>query len=172
MFFRFLGCLLSLFCVPHSIKAEPLAVAADAPKLDVVLHDGSKLNLGSAYEAGTVLVYFYPKADTPGCTAQACSLRDAFATLGEKGVRVFGASGDKPEKQAAFREKYNLPFDLIADDQGKLMNAFGVPNIANISARQAFLIRDGKIIWRDTKASTEKQAQDVLAALSSLSAAN
>jgi len=171
MFFRFLGFFLSLFCVPHALKADPLALAADAPRLDVVLHDGSTVNLGSAYDAGTVLVYFYPKADTPGCTAQACSLRDAFATLGDQGVRVFGASGDKPEKQAAFREKYKLPFDLIADDKGKLMSAFGVPNFANISARQAFLVRDGKIVWRDTKASTEKQAQDVIAALATLPAA-
>jgi peroxiredoxin Q/BCP len=116
-----------------------------------------------------VVVYFYPKADTPGCTKQACSLRDAFATLTEKGVTVYGVSHDGVAAQKDFHKKYKLPFDLLADEKKELSKAFGVPsNQLGMASRQAFLIKDGKIVWRDLKASTDKQADDVLAALAGL----
>ena len=63
----------------------------------------------------SVVLYFYPKADTPGCTAQACSLRDGFAELQARGVRVVGVSADQPGPQRRFKEKHQLPFILIAD---------------------------------------------------------
>jgi len=155
-------CLLPMF----HLFSEPLKVGAEAPSATVTIHSGESLDLAGVYGEGIVLVYFYPKADTPGCTAQACSLRDAYTEISDQNVRVLGVSGDKPEKLQAFREKFNLPFDLVSDSGGELMKAFGVPHALGIAARQAFLVSDGKIIWRDTSASTSKQAEDVLAALS------
>ncbi len=111
---------------------------------------------------GYTLVYFYPKADTGGCTAQACSLRDAYEELKSAGVRVFGVSTDTTESQLKFQEKYNLPFELLADPDGKVVDAFGVPRLKGYAARQAYLFKDGKLVWRDLKASTAKQAEDVL----------
>jgi peroxiredoxin Q/BCP len=108
------------------------------------------------------LVYFYPKADTPGCTKQACSLRDSFAVLTEKKVQVFGASLDDAAAQKAFQQKYKLPFTLLADKGGKVADAFGVPHSMGFAKRQAFLFKDGKLVWRDLSASTDQQAADVL----------
>jgi len=111
-------------------------------------------------------VYFYPKADTPGCTAEACSLRDAFADLTKKGVTVIGVSADTPAEQKAFQEKYHLPFTLVADHEKKVIEAFGVPTTMGFASRQSFLIKDGKIVWRDLHASTKQQAADIMKAVS------
>ena len=73
-----------------------------------------------------VMLYFYPKDDTPGCTAQACNLRDEYSALQRKGVKVIGVSADTEEKHQKFIEKYQLPFPLIADTEKKLIQEFGV----------------------------------------------
>jgi peroxiredoxin Q/BCP len=146
-------------------RAEALAVGADAPRPEAADHAGQPFDWNAFYSGGFSLVYFYPKADTPGCTKQACSLRDAFAQLAEKGVNVVGVSGDRAESQSAFRDKYKLPFPLLADPAGKVADAFGVPRVGPITARQAFLVKGGKIVWRDLKAATDRQAADVLAAI-------
>jgi len=142
--------------------AEPLAEGAALPVVSQKNHDGKAVNLAESGAKGYLLVFFYPKADTPGCTKQACSLRDAFAQLTEKGVRVFGVSMDSVAAQKAFREKYELPYDLLADEDGTVVKAFGVPTTLKMARRQAFLFKDGKLVWRDLSASTDKQAADVL----------
>ena len=85
-----------------------------------------------------------------------------YQELTDKGVTVVGVSTDTPESQKAFKAKYHLPFILIPDTEKKVLDAFGVSTIAGLSTRQAFLIKDGKIVWHDASASTDKQAQDVL----------
>jgi thioredoxin-dependent peroxiredoxin len=139
-----------------------LAVGDAIPTVQQVNQDGDFINLAEAAAAGYLLVYFYPKADTPGCTQQACSLRDAFAELSDLGIRTFGVSMDRPAAQKAFKAKYRLPFDLLADSDGTLVRAFGVPNLLGLSKRQAFLFKAGKLVWADASAATAKQAQDVL----------
>jgi thioredoxin-dependent peroxiredoxin len=130
--------------------------------------DGKSVDLGQVAKSGYTLVYFYPKAMSPGCTAQACSLRDSYKELQQKGVKVFGVSLDSVEAQKEFEQKDHLPFELLSDTDRKVTSAFGVPLMKNAFAtRQAYLFKDGKLIWLDTKASTDKQAQDVLAALGS-----
>lgn len=144
-------------------SAEPLAVGAAAPALSAVTETGATLALADVYAKHPyTLVYFYPKADTPGCTAQGCSLRDAFEDLTARGVAVIGVSTDKPAAQKAFKEKYNLPFTLIADHDKKVVEAFGVPTTMGFAKRQAFLVKGGKIVWADYAASTRQQADDVL----------
>jgi peroxiredoxin Q/BCP len=147
--------------------AAPLAIGAALPSVEAENQEGKPVNLADAGSKGYTLVYFYPKADTPGCTKQACSLRDSYTVLTEKGVRIFGVSLDKVAAQKAFQEKYKLPFDLIADSEGKVVSAFGVPKTLGFAKRQAYLFKDGKLVWSDTSASTEKQAEDVLAFLAS-----
>ncbi|MBP6506237.1 MAG: peroxiredoxin [Opitutaceae bacterium] len=144
-------------------SAEPLAVGATAPQVTGITETGASLALADVYaQQPYTLVYFFPKADTPGCTAQGCSLRDAYETLLKDGVAVIGVSTDKPEAQKAFKEKYSLPFTLIADDSKTVVKAFGVPTTMGFAKRQAFLIKGGKIIWADYSASTKQQADDVL----------
>lgn len=142
--------------------AEPLAVGSPIPAVEQKNQDDQVVKLAEAGATGYTLVYFYPKSDTPGCTKQACSLRDSYAALTDKSVKIFGVSADKVAAQKAFKEKYKLPFDLLADEDGKVIDSFGVPKTLGFAKRQAFLFKDGKLIWSDLSASTEKQAEDVL----------
>lgn len=164
---RLVAALLGLFG-SASLRADPLEVGAKAPVVSSVNQDGKPVALADLYAKGLVLVYFYPKADTPGCTKQACSLRDAYETLIQRGVTVVGVSNDSVAAQKAFVEKYKLPFILLADDDKKVINAFGVPATMGFASRQAYLVKDGVLVWRDLKASTEQQATDVLAALDAM----
>ena len=147
----------------------PLAVGAAAPDITAKDHDGKAVSFKDTYAKGVTLVYFYPKADTKGCTAQGCSLRDNWKELTAKGVQVLGVSGDKPEAQKAFRDKFTFPFPLIADDDGKVAAAFGVPTTGGFAKRQSFLIKNGKVAWNMLdKTSTATHADDVLKAAESL----
>jgi len=161
--------LIAIFLAMFSfLKADPLAIGADAPTLSATTETGATLAFGDVYKKGFTLVYFFPKADTPGCTAQGCSLRDAYEELGKHGVTVIGVSTDSVEAQKAFKDKYHFPFTLIADADKKVMHAFGQEGIM-FASRQAYLIdKAGKLVWRDLKGSTKKQAEDVLAALKQL----
>jgi len=140
-------------------------VAPDVPSRD---QDGQPVRLADFYGDGFTLVYFYPKADTPGCTAQACSLRDDLAELQKRGVRVIGVSSDNPAAQRRFAQKYGLPFTLLADEDHAVANAFGVRMLLGMTHRQAFLIKDRRVVWRDLHASTREQARDVLGVLEKL----
>jgi peroxiredoxin Q/BCP len=142
----------------------------DAPAVSSVDQDGKPINFADIYKKGITVVYFYPKADTPGCTKQGCSLRDAYADLTAQGVTVLGVSVDKPEANKKFKDKFNLPFTLVSDPEGKVLEAFKVDKIPviGLATRQAFVIKDGKVIWHDAKASTDKQADDIKAVLAEL----
>lgn len=143
----------------------PIEVGANAPRITVTTDSGAFLDLGAVYDAGVVLVYFYPKADTPGCTKQACNLRDSYVMLRESGISILGVSMDEVSAQKAFKEKYGLPFVLLADTTGSLVDAFGVSHRGKFAKRQAFLIADGVVVWRDLQANPTSQAEDALAAL-------
>lgn len=149
-------------------KAAELEVGAAAPDLTALDQNGRAVRFADVYAKGYTLVYFYPRADTPGCTKQACSLRDAYARLTTEGIQVIGVSTDGVAEQKKFEEKYKLPFTLIADTDKKVLEAFGVPHKLGFASRQAFLVKEGKIVWRDLSASTEQQAADVLAAIAEL----
>ena len=147
-------------------SADPLKVGDPAPAVTGVTETGEKLDLASVYKKQTyTLVYFYPKADTSGCTAQGCSLRDGYEALTKKGVAVIGVSHDDVATQKAFKDKYHLPFDLLADEDATVLTAFGVPKTLGFAKRQAFLFKDGKLVWRDLSAATDQQAADVLKVL-------
>lgn len=124
-----------------------------------------------------VLLYFYPKDDTPGCTTEACALRDNFPKFKKLGVSVFGVSVDKVKSHAKFADKYDLPFTLLADEDKTLVKAYGVWGKKKFMGREymgtkrwSFLIDPkGKIakIYQDVKPATH--AEEVLADLKSLS---
>jgi peroxiredoxin Q/BCP len=146
-----------------------------APEVSGVNQDGVTVNFASVYQKGPTVVFFYPKANTPGCTKQACSLRDAFADLTNEGVQVLGVSFDKPEAQKKFKADFTLPYDLIADPEGKVIAAFKVEKMAkgllNLASRQCFLVKDGQVVWQDKKASTAEQAADIKRVLGELKSA-
>ena len=160
--------LLGLAMFPFLALADPLTVGSPAPIVSAKTETGATLDLASVYKANRyTLVYFYPRADTPGCTKQGCSLRDAYADLSAKGVAIIGVSSDSVEAQRAFKEKYNLPFTLLADEDLTVIKAFGARSVMRtMASRQAYLIQDGKIVYADHKGATTKQAEDILAFLS------
>ena len=150
-----------------STHAE-LETGAALPDLTVTTHDGREIKLAAEASKGFALFFFYPKANTPGCTKQACSLRDASADLSAKGVKVFGVSFDSVDAQKDFAAKQQLPYPLLADPDGKIVAAFGVPATAKFAKRQAYLFKDGILVWRDLSASTDRQAADVHEAIGKL----
>ena len=158
--------MISLF----GLRSHALEVGAPAPNVTAPDQDGKPVRFGEVYAKGVTLVYFYPKAGTPGCTAQACSLRDAFASLHGENLQILGVSRDTPEAQKKFQEANRIPFPLIADEDGSVAKAFGVPGFMGlpVSSRQSFIIKDGKVVWESLKAETSRHAAEVQAALNSL----
>ena len=159
----------TLFGIASAGEGEK--VSYDAPAVSGINQDGATVNFADVYKKGPTVVFFYPKADTPGCTKQACSLRDAFADLTKDGVQVLGVSFDKPEAQKKFKDKFTLPYDLIADPEGKIVAAFKVEKMIkgvlgtlgalSLAKRSCFLVKDGKVVWQDYAASTDQQAADI-----------
>lgn len=155
---------MSLLTLLTSLNAEELAIGSTVPSVQTTDHTGATVDLSKLLGNGKVVVFFYPKANTPGCTKQACSLRDGWSALQERGVTVIGVSSDRPKAQSNFRQKYELPYPLIADTDQAVAKAFGKGRWS----RQAYLFIDGTLAWRDLSASTGKQYEDVLAALEAL----
>jgi thioredoxin-dependent peroxiredoxin len=159
---------MSLLAFLGLTSSRAIDLGAPAPMVSGIDQDGKTVVFGDIYKQGTTLVYFYPKADTPGCTKEACSLRDSIAGLRTRGLQILGVSEDQADAQKKFQTKYSFPFTLIADHDGAVAKAFGVPTTMGFAKRQSFLIQDGKIVWRDLNASTSEQASDVNKALDSL----
>ena len=101
-----------------------LNIGDKAPAFSLNNQDGKKVSL-SSYKGRTILLYFYPKADTPGCTKQACSIRDASKDLEKLGVAAIGISPDEPSKQKKFDDKYDLGFTLLSDPDNKVAKSYG-----------------------------------------------
>ena len=168
MNFSHFVCYMSLLTFLGLKNAAAIEIGADAPAITSIDEAGQPVRFADYYSKGVTLVYFYPKADTPGCTAEACGLRDSFASLKARGVQVLGVSEDKPDAQKKFREKYHLPFVLVADADGAVAKAFGVPTFLGFAKRQSFLIKDGKVVWRDLSVSPATHVSEVNKALDSL----
>lgn len=95
------------------------------PQFTAKDQDGNEIKL-SDYQGKKLVVFFYPRANTPGCTAEACNLRDNYSALQAKGYSLLGVSEDSQKKQASFRDKYEFPFPLLADEDHTVIDAFGV----------------------------------------------
>ena len=143
-----------------------LEVGATAPEIEARRRDGTTVHL-SDLRGRHALVYFYPKDDTPGCTAEACGLRDTLSDLTECGADVIGVSLDSWESHRRFQEKYGLEFALAADTDGELRKAYGVGKMLGVlplAQRVSFLVGpDGRIVhvWPSVNAS--RHAEEVLA---------
>jgi peroxiredoxin Q/BCP len=139
---------------PSANVAPPsgeVTVGEPPPDFTATAQDGTSVHL-AALKGKPVVVYFYPKDETPGCTKEACSFRDAWDALHNKGVVLIGISQDTDESHRAFAKNHQLPFLLVSDPKGDLAAKFGVPVYAGIDARQSFVIgADGNVkkIYRD-----------------------
>jgi peroxiredoxin Q/BCP len=154
-----------------TVNASPIAVGAPAPDVTAPNQDGKPVHFADIYAKGTTLVYFYPKAGTSGCTAEACSLRDSYDKLKAQGLQIIGVSRDTADAQKKFQDENKLPFTLIGDSDGKVADAFGVPKMMGIlplDSRQSFIVKDGKIAWSSLNAQTKGSAAEVQKALDGL----
>jgi len=104
---------------------ETLKVGDKVPMFSAKDQDGNTISL-SDYSGKKLVVFFYPKASTPGCTAQACNLRDNFMALKDQGFELLGVSADSQKRQSNFSNKYQFPFPLLADEDHTILNIFGV----------------------------------------------
>ncbi len=144
----------------------PLSVGDTAPNFTVKDTIGKTVTL-SEYAGKPVVMYFYPKDDTPGCTKEACSFRDNYEQYLSKGITVFGVSLDDEASHQQFTEKFNLPFPLLADVDGAIAKAYDVLTERNgtpYAQRVTYVIGgDGKIEKVYTSIQTETHASDILA---------
>ena len=141
-----------------------LAVGTNAPAFTAKDTNGNTVSL-SDFAGKTVVLYFYPKDDTPGCTKQACSFRDAQSQYQGKNVVILGVSADDEVSHQAFTQKYNLNFPLLADSDKSLIKAFDV-DAGGYAKRVTYVIDpNGKITHVDSAVNTTTHASDILAAL-------
>ena len=155
---------LQLTLYTRDTKTMALAVGSDAPTFTVKDTNGNTVSL-SDFKGKTVVLYFYPKDDTPGCTKQACSFRDAIDQYKSKDIVILGVSADDEVSHQAFVQKYNLNFPLLADTDKSLIKAYDVDG-GGYAKRVTYLIDgNGKIIKVDSSVNTSTHASDVLAAL-------
>ncbi len=141
-----------------------------APDFVTTDQNGNTVKL-SDHSGNRVVLYFYPKDDTPGCTKEACSFRDADDVFKAKGIKVFGVSTDSEKSHQKFISKYQLPFDLLADTEKTIVEAYGVWAEKSMygkkymgTLRKTFLIDDGKIVKIFDKVNVSEHADEVLAA--------
>lgn len=129
--------------------------------LQGVTGDGEEVAVTLSEMDGPVVLYFYPKDDTPGCTTQACGIRDEWSTLKQADATVFGISPDDIPSHRKFSDKYDLPFTILSDPEGKVADAYGVwkqkkmfGNTFMGVERSTFIVEDGRIMkaWRKVKA--------------------
>ncbi|MFD2518817.1 thioredoxin-dependent thiol peroxidase [Salinimicrobium flavum] len=140
-----------------------------APQFSSKDQDGNVHSLED-YKGKKLVVFFYPKASTPGCTAEACNLRDNWEVFKTKGYEILGVSADSEKKQKNFRDKYELPFPLLADENKEVINAFGVWGPKKFMGkkydgihRTTFVIdEEGKISEVISKVKTKDHAAQIL----------
>ena len=140
-----------------------------APDFTGTLHDGSTVSLAD-YAGKKLIIFFYPKDDTPGCTVAACSLRDNFGELQAKGYELLGVSPDKPAKHQKFITKHSLPMPLLADEEHKMMDAYGTWGLKKFMGREydgvirtTFVVDEkGNIDRVYTKVKTKVHAEQIL----------
>lgn len=147
--------------------ATPLAAGAPAPDVTFPVHTGESIQLASL-RGKPVIVYFYPKDDTPGCTVEAQEIRDLYQQLQGTGAVVIGVSTDGRDSHRAFAEKHTLPFLLASDESGAIARAFGVPLKNGRASRVSFVVgADGRIKRSFPSVTPKGHAQELLSAISS-----
>lgn len=118
-----------------------------APDFVAESHDGAPLKLEELLRTGPLVLYFYPRDETPGCTAQACAFRDAYEDFVDAGAQVIGVSSDDEQSHAAFATRHRLPFPLIADSDGSLRMAYGVRRtLGLLPGRVTFVIDSSGVV--------------------------
>ena len=122
-------------------------VGDSAPNFTLTSQDGSTVSLNDFRGKKSVVLYFYPKDDTPGCTAESCAFRDSYETFKQAGAEVIGISGDSSNSHAKFASKYQLPFTLLSDDKNEVRKLYGVPaTLGLLPGRVTYVIDQNGVV--------------------------
>lgn len=161
--------------VPASADEEEAGMLAAGDRFvdfELEAHDGTVVR-SSDLEGTPYLLYFYPKADTPGCTKEACELRDAWSELSDLGLEVFGVSYDDPRANARFADKYSLPFRLLSDTDRELAKRVGASRaLLPVPKRISYLVgADGSVLKAYPSVDPKTHDDEVLADFRALTAA-
>ena len=148
---------------------QTLKVGDPAPNFSSSDEAGNTVQL-SDYKGSKLVLFFYPKASTPGCTAEACNLAENYEKFTAQGYKIVGVSADSPQKQLKFKEKYNFPYPLLADEKKEVVKAFGVWGLKKFMGREyegilrtTFIIDEQGIISEIiTKVKTKTHAAQIL----------
>ena len=146
-----------------------LQVGDKAPNFQGINEYGKSIKLAD-FKGRKLILFFYPKDNTPGCTAEACSLRNSYTELRDKGFELLGISADDSKRHLKFKEKYNLPFPLIADTELSMLNDYGVWGLKKFMGREydgiirtTFVVSEGGLIERIfNKINTSDHAEQIL----------
>ncbi|HMP06862.1 MAG TPA: peroxiredoxin, partial [Lacipirellulaceae bacterium] len=154
-------------------KPVVLSVGDEAPEFAALDDQGEPWSSIDHVGEKILVIYFYPKDMTSGCTVQACAYRDALPELAEQDVEIIGVSGDTVESHQQFKEKERLNFTLLADTEGKVARAFGVKMLGGpgsvIASRWTFVIdQDGHIAYKNEQVSAAKDAAEVMKVVAAL----
>lgn len=170
--YRFLTLSLLLFVVPLLAQGADIPAVGDpAPGFELPDQTGQLRRLED-YRGSWLVLYFYPKDDTPGCTEEACNFRDDIFTLQQLGAEVVGCSVDSAASHAEFAAKHSLPFPLLADEQADVARAYGAVTdlwLVRFAKRYTFLIDPhGRIAKRYLQVDTSRHSEEIIADLTAL----
>lgn len=158
-----------LFSVFKMRGQSPVGVGDQVPVFVLPDQNGVPFDLGDHLGKKAMVIYFYPKDDTPGCTKEACSFRDSHEKFTDKNIMVIGISSDDVESHKNFADKYNLPFTLLADTEGKVRNLFGVKStmLGLIPGRVTYVIdKSGEIVFiYDSQFKAERHIEESIKAI-------
>ena len=163
---------LFLSWLPLATSAQALQIGEAAPLFQLKAQDGSEISLASRQGVGWTVLYFYPKAGTPGCTKQACAFRDAIAAIRSLNTEVYGVSTDQVKDLLAFHQQHKLGFTLLSDPDAKVTEAYGVKMpVLKLAKRWTFIIGpDLRIRQIDDDVDPALDAQRVAESLKKLQA--
>jgi len=143
-----------------------IAVGTEAPDFELPAGGGNAVKLSSFRGKKAVVLYFYPKDDTPGCTAESCSFRDSYQDFVDAGAEVIGVSSDDVASHEAFAKKHRLPFTLLSDRDGRVRKAFGVKSTLGLMPGRETFVIDKSGVVRDAFNSQLRVNEHVSRALS------
>lgn len=152
--------------VSSPARTAMIAAGEAAPSFRATTHDGRAVESDGGARSRVLVLYFYPRDETPGCTREACSFRDAFSAYDEAEADIVGVSTDPADAHRGFAQHHRLPFGLIADTDGRLAGAFGVPVSSGYTARTTVVIgRDGHVARVFPDVRVDGHSEEVLAAV-------
>lgn len=142
-------------------KSMPVSIGDTAPDFSLPDENG-QIHALSQYRGQKVVVYFYPKDDTPGCTKEACGIRDEFSSFKDNQIVVFGVSYDNASSHRKFKKKFDIPFHLLSDEDKSVSRLYGADGMFFPSRKTYLIDEDGKLLKIYDKVNVLNHAEDIL----------